>query len=91
MTGTSEAIEEMRQFEVVDLILHIESNCDSKASQRGFIRRQWTSMICGSPQSLTDAGLVHQIRRSSSHLLEQPTRKFHNLKLARLSIVDQTG
>lgn len=51
----------MRKFEAVDLILRIESDCDSKASQRGFIRRQWTSVICGSPQSLMDAGLVHHI------------------------------
>jgi hypothetical protein len=50
----------MREFEVVDLILRIESDCDGKASQRGFIRRQWTSMICGSPQGLIDAAPVHQ-------------------------------
>ena len=51
----------MRQFEVVDLILRIESDCDSKASQREFIWRQWTSMICGSPQDLMDTALVHHI------------------------------
>lgn len=63
MTGTSEAIDEVRQFEVVDLVLRIESYCDGKASQSGFIRRQWTSVICGSPQSLMHPGLVHHIGR----------------------------